>query len=129
LLLGSVPALENARIADQPGEAAHGVSAAAEAEEVKLVAGLIVVDEEAVAIDHILEQPRAKCSADKAPGEIRADAGLVMDDLRYAAASFRSQGSSDLEHIGRRGPAFVRIVFSVPGSVGADDEFSGHDSR
>jgi hypothetical protein len=51
-----------------------------------------------------------------------------MDDLRYAAACFRSQGSSDLEHIGGRGPAFVRIVFSVPGSVGADDEFSGHDS-
>ena len=90
--------------------------------------GLIVVDEKAVAIDHIVEQPRPKCSADKAPGEIRADAGLVMDDLRYAAASFRSQGSSDLEHICGRGPAFVRIVFSVPGSVGADDEFSGHDS-
>ena len=111
-----MPALENTRIADQPGEAARGVSAAAEAEEVKLVAGLIVVDEEAVAIDHILEQPRAKCSADKAPGEIRADAGLVVDDLRYVVASFRSQRPTDLEHIGGRGSAFVCMfsAFQVP---------------
>src|SRR5205823_2798475 len=111
--LGQHPAL-----ADEPGKAACRERAPAEAEEVDVVVRLEVVGDEAVAVLDVLRETSAECAAgqlrDQPP--LRADAGVVVDDLRHAVAAGREDGLRE-----ERDVVAGAAVAGIPGTVTADD--------
>src|SRR5690606_31149924 len=113
---------EDAGQVDQPGEAAGGVGAAGEPEQIDLVAGVVVVTEKAVAVDDVGIQ---SCSAEAAADLFSiagAYATAVVEDLAGAPAVHRWYGAQQLDHIGD----LVALVVGVPGAVQAQDEAAGH---
>src|SRR5205085_3753855 len=121
LLLDERLAREQAGFADHPAQGPRGVGAAAEAEDVDLVAGHVVGGEEAVAGQDVVEQPEAERSAEDAvdavadPDAAEVEHGLL--DPRLHGGGVDLHGARDLLDV-----RDVLAVGAVPGAVATDDE-------
>src|SRR5439155_4764598 len=110
----------------EPREAADGERAPAESEEVDLVAGHVVVHDEAVEVADVAPDPVTERAAQEMVHEpLRADPVVVEDDLIRPVASPRQDGPCDLGDVGRAPSPRARIglVGIAPGAVRTD-----HDS-
>jgi hypothetical protein len=117
--------LQEAHLVHEAAERAHRERAAAEAEHVDLVAGLVVVDQEAVERAHI----ELDALAESAPGELVQPAGgaeavVVVDHLVDATRRERQHRARCLEDVGglRSTRGLVVLLGLVPGAVGAEDD-------
>src|SRR5690606_7276726 len=91
---------EDAGQVDQPGEAADGVGAAGEPEQIDLVVGVVVVTEKAEAVDDVGIQ---SCSAEAAADLFSitgAYATAVVEDLAGAPAVHRGYGAQQFDDVG-----------------------------
>jgi hypothetical protein len=79
-----VLAPQDAAVIDQPDRAACRVRAAAEAEEVQLIARLVSIDDVSIELADVPREAEAEHSAANAFHPQGAHAGLVLDHLRYA---------------------------------------------
>src|SRR5215207_9871210 len=113
---------EDAAVAHQPDGAASREGAAAEPEEIQLVAGLVVVHQEAVALLHVSGEPNAEPAAEQALPAARTDAGLVVQELTSAGLVLIRERQGELGHIRRRRDALVDVIRPVPGPIAADDQ-------
>ena len=98
-------------LVDQPGQHAHRIGAAREAEQIDAVALLPVVDQEFVGREHVVVEPvaggepqhEADIGADPVPRarlRQRADAGIVIHDLARVSLRRLAQAAIELQHIG-----------------------------
>ena len=113
---------KDAAVANEPDSAASGECTAAEAEEVQLVSGLVVVDQEAVALLDVARETDAEPAAEQPLASARADAGLVVQELRVAGAVLVCERKRDLGHVRRSGNALINMVWAIPGPIAADDQ-------
>jgi hypothetical protein len=118
----AVLGLQDPGIAHQPDRAARRERAAAEAEDVQLVAGDVVVDDEAVALLDVVREPNAQPAADEVLPSARPDARLVVKELEVAGVVGVGERERELRHVRRRRDALVDVIGAVPGSVAADDQ-------
>jgi hypothetical protein len=99
-----------------------GVGAPAEAEEVELVARLVGVDEEAVALLDVSGEVDAERATDEPLAAACTDAGLVVQQLRVTSLVFVRERQRELGHVRRRRDAPAHFIGAVPGPVAADDQ-------
>ena len=118
-------ALHQAELVDHPRQAARGVRAAAEAEKVDGVTGLVIQREKPVRLDEIRLEPGAEGPADERAGAIAlgADAGQIQDELQGPVAGLRDDPPGDPFDI-RAEP----VVRRHPCAVAAHDQSSPHPS-
>ncbi len=118
--------LDQAHEVHETGQAAHRERAAAEAEQVELVAGLVVVDDEPVQrADIVLHAVAERAVGDAVHrAALGADAIVVIDDLINAVRCARTDRTRDLGHVRRPALAglLILLVTDVPGAVGAEDD-------
>src|SRR5690606_12043142 len=107
---------------DQPGEAAGGVGAAGAPVQIDLVAGVVVVTEEAEAVADVGIHSCAAAAAAALFSIARAHPAAVPAALARASAVHRWYGAQQLDHIGD----LVALVVGVPGAVQAEDEAACH---
>src|SRR3954451_1907524 len=88
--------------------------------------GLVVLDEEAVAVADVARQPEPEAAAANALQAPRADAGLVVQKLLRAVAVLARDGQCDLGDVGRSGDVVSDLVGPVPGAVAADNQSLPH---
>src|SRR6267143_5371746 len=117
-----VGAREDPALADHAADAAHRVRAAAEPEQVDLVARLVIADEKAVGVVDVGFHPVAEGAAGQAVEEIAgADALIVVDHLQRRAIALRD-AVGDLHDVGGRRNAVALLVGAVPRSIAAQDQ-------
>ena len=123
---GGVAALEDAAVADQPGERARGEGAAREAEEVDLVPGRVGEDEEAVGVlDRRRSAPRRRRR--RGPGRGAARAVRCRARCRRRRGGRRPARTPSGPAGARPGRAWrrwsgQRRVEPAPGAVAGDDD-------
>ena len=123
--LAGVTRLRNGAVPDQAGQRARGEGAAREAEEVDLVAGRVVEDQEPVRVGQRRHQTAPEKAAERAVRGLRdrtdaasgSDAVDVADDLNDPVRRAGKDRLGDPRHVGR-----TVGVQSVPCSVAADDD-------
>ena len=135
LLVGSEPAAgeigllrrDQPDLVDQPSQHAHGVGAAGKAEQIDLVALLIIVDEKQIRGEHLVIEAVAGGEA-KDGSEIllqlaprirprqRADAGIVKHELPRLCPVGLAHAAIQLQHVGNV------LADLVAGAVAADDD-------
>ena len=118
-LVGAVSG-DEATLVEHPSERPHGVGAPAEAEEEDLVAGVVVLDEEAVPVLHVLLEAEPEGAAAHL-AVVRADPPVVEDHLAPPVARDRPHRAGHAEHVGG-----VVVEGIVPGAIRADDDALGH---
>ena len=116
--------IDYAAVAHHAREAAHRVRAAAEAEEIDVVARMIVIDEKSVALPDVAIEPVAERAAHHAINEAAgADARMVVRELRRAVVRVRLHELIGEPHVRRGRVAHgVRRLRAVPRAVRADDD-------
>src|SRR5688572_5323772 len=78
---------QDAACREHPGEGSRGVGAAREAEDVYLVSGRVVEDQEAIRVAEVLDHPAPKYAAGELVEPVAGpDAFIVVDGLRDAGA-------------------------------------------
>src|SRR2546430_5305660 len=98
------------------------VRAAAEAEQVDLVARVVIADEKAVGVADVGFPPVAEGAAGQAIEEIPgADTLIVVDHLQRRAIALRD-AVGELDDIGGSGNAVALLVGAVPRSVAAQHQ-------
>ncbi len=107
---------EQAAVADEPRQGANGVGAAAEAEQEELIAGLVVVHDEAIAIHDVLVDAGAG-GATAYSIAFGAHALVVIDDLLGAGLTIRSDAACQTQYV-----CGVIAFGTLPGTIGADDD-------
>src|SRR5262245_43799997 len=122
-VLAAVLRGQDAALAHHADDAARREGAAAEAEEEKLVAGLVVADEEAVGVVNVVVEALADGAARDAIDRVaRADALVVIDDLRHPGGIPLRHPVAEPDHVRRTGLVVGLLVGAVPGAVAAKDE-------
>src|SRR5439155_10816970 len=116
---GFVRRVQDAAFAYQPDQAARGVGAAAEAEDVDLVARLVFLREPPVSLPDVLRESPAEGAAGDLVVPVRADSRVVETGLRRVVRAARDDG---LAHANDVGPALP----IVPVAVEENAQFSGH---
>ena len=118
---GRVRAFDNAAIIDQAAETSDGVSAAAETEEIELIAGAVVLDNIAVVVHDIFMEAEAGGPADYGV-VVGTDAPVVKNLLRDIIVTMRTNGPGQAQDISGEilSPVFLR---PIPGAIGTDDDF------
>ena len=104
--------VQDAAGAEQADERPGRVGAARKAEDVDLVAGRIVEDEEAVAVTEVLDETSAKDAADKRLAFLAPDALVIECQLGRAIAGDRHDAFGGQQHIGG-----VGCIQSAPTAV------------
>src|SRR2546430_12419520 len=98
------------------------VRAAAEAEQVDLVARVVIADEKAVGVADVGFHPVAEGAAGQAVEEIPgADTLIVVDHLQRRAIALRD-AVGELDDVGGSGNAVALLVGAVPRSVAAQHQ-------
>jgi hypothetical protein len=121
-LLGS----QDARVANQADGAAGRERAAAEAEEVELVAGLVVLDQEAIAVANVAGEAETQSTAADALEALGADAVVVVQELPRATAVLRRHPEGELGDVGGGDHTAAELIGAVPRAIAAHDEALGH---
>ena len=109
-------------IADHPDEGTRSIGPAGEAEDIDLVAGLIVEDQEHVGVDDVLDQTIAEPAAINRLAIERADTLIIEDDLLDLFATLVSAEGDGLGHfhdIGDRPDSKIELI---PSAVTTDDD-------
>jgi hypothetical protein len=119
---------QNAGVAHQPDRAAGSERAATEAQEVELVARLVALDQEAIALPHVAGEAEAEGAAADALKPPGADPALVMQELGGPVPVLPGDGESELRHVRGSGGAVVQLIRPVPGPVATDDQPLGHEA-
>ncbi|MBB3693529.1 hypothetical protein [Sphingomonas sp. BK580] len=83
-------ALKRADMTDEADEGARAVCSPGEAEDVDLVSGIVVEDEEALGLADVVDQAGAEHAAPELVQIAGADTLVIVDDLRDAVAPIRS---------------------------------------
>ena len=119
-------ARQQAHVADHPADGPRGVGPARESKEEDLVANAPVDAQEGVRRAHVAFEALAQGAAEEPCDDAaaRADAGLVVHDLRDAVAGGVFDGPAEAGDVGR-GLAlavFEPVVRVQPGAVAGADE-------
>src|SRR5690606_5021640 len=120
-----VALVEQADEVHESGQGARGECTAGKSEQVDLVAFLVVVDEEAIDVAHVVLDAAAECAAGHlVHSAAGTDAFVVVDDLVDTVACARQDGTSEFGHIGRTPLAgrLVELIANVPCAIGTDDD-------
>lgn len=116
--------LQDTREVDQSAETAGGVGATGEAEQEDFVAGVVVVSEEAIAVDDVVIQPGSAESASDLFPRTGTHTAPVIQDLAHTLRIHRRNGSQEFDDVGN----LVAFVVGVPGAVQAENKTPfGHD--
>lgn len=130
-VVGSTEVLgpQDAAVADQAREAPGRERAAAEAEEVEVVAGHVVLGEIAVRGEDVVREADAdRAAADAVDRAAGPDAALVEDALLGRAVVLGDR-VGELGDVARRDLVAVDLVGAVPGAVAGDDDALAHRPR
>ena len=115
--------VEDADAGDQPRQTAHGEGAAAEAEQVDVIAGFIHPYQRGIQLPHVARQSPAEGAAEdlQRPEGGGAHAIVVDGDLRHVRIVLIDH-LEQLEHIGA-----AILVGRVARAIGTDHDVLGHD--
>jgi hypothetical protein len=92
---------QDAAVAHQPRRAARGEGPSAEAEEEELVPGLVVLDQEPVALENVPREPGPEHPSADALTARRSDTQVVEDALLDVPRIPRGDREGQLDHVGR----------------------------
>jgi hypothetical protein len=113
---------QDAAVPNEPGEAAGGERAAAEAEEEELIARLVALDEKGVALADVAREADPERAAAELLPRPRADAALVVHELLRALVVLARDGERELGDVGGRKQTAVQLLRLVPSAVAAHDQ-------
>jgi hypothetical protein len=117
---------QDAAVADQAREAPSRERAAAEAEEVEVVAGHVVLREVAVRGEHVVRQPDADRAAAHAVDRTAGPDAALVEDALLGPAVVVGDREGELGDVARRDLAAVELVGAVPRTVAGDDDALAH---
>ena len=118
---------------DQPRQHPHGIGAAGKAEQIDMVAGLIIVDQEGIGREHVVIEPIAGGEPQDGVEVLlqlvprvrplqRADPRIVKHQLPRLCLLRLAQAAIELQHIGDV------LGNLVAGAVAADDDVAHSDA-
>src|SRR5207253_9470540 len=111
-------------LVDHSADAARGKRAAREAEDVDLVARLVVRHQKDVGVVDVLLEPRARGAAEELVLDVAgADSLIVVDDLLGAVRRALAEAVGDLDDVRRTRLAGDFLIGAIPRPVAAE-----HDS-
>ena len=116
--------IDDPTVAHEPRETAHRVRATTEAEEIDVVARMVVIDEKSIALLDVSVESLARCTADHAINEASgADTRMVVRELRGSVVRVRLHDLIREPDVRGRGAAHrIRRLRAVPRSVRANDD-------
>jgi hypothetical protein len=118
--------VEQAAAGNEAAQAAHGVGAATEAEEVDQVAALVVIAQPAVSAEDVSGQAQADATTEYSFKEraLRTDTRVVVGELPIVGDA----EVVELDDVRRAGQDGHLLLGGAPGAITADNEIARHDS-